>query len=58
MEAPFLVGDMSPSSFPLLMPMEEASHLIALSKGLHFIIFFPFACVISTFILSYMVKVS
>jgi hypothetical protein len=56
MEAPFLIGDMSPSSFPSLMPMLEASHLIVLLKGLHSIIFLSFPCVISTFILSYMVK--
>ncbi len=38
MEAPFLIGDMSPSSFPSYMPLVKAFHLIALLKGLHFII--------------------
>lgn len=35
MEAPILIGDMCPNSFPSLMPMVKAFHLIALSKGLH-----------------------
>jgi hypothetical protein len=62
METPCLMGDVSPNSSPLLMPLATALQPIVLPHGPHYVVLVPlsFLCVITTFvsILAHPIKAS